>query len=91
MRYDQSDRKGSDLANSTSARRFSEFLTMAAGHGQQYSDENISFWRVLWRIFLEILDCCQCWKVRIMEDALEERQNEGIVDFLRFIVRNGLQ
>ena len=53
-------------------------------------EEGITSWRILWHIFLEMLDDCQCRKVYVVVDALDECQDEGIADFFRVIVRYGL-
>lgn len=52
--------------------------------------ENISSWRVLWDIFLEMINHCMHQKVYVVVDALDECRNEGMAEFLRIIVRTGL-
>ena len=52
-------------------------------------NEDITSWRTLWDIFLEILDCCKSRRVYVIVDALDECQDEGMADFLKLIVRNG--
>ncbi|KAJ5712499.1 G-protein beta WD- 40 repeats containing protein [Penicillium malachiteum] len=52
--------------------------------------EDVSSWRALWSIFLEMLDRCDCSRVFIVVDALDECQDSGMADFLKLIVRTGL-
>lgn len=53
--------------------------------------EDVKSWRALWGVFLEMLDRCDCSKVYILVDALDEcRDDERDMDeFLKSIVRNG--
>lgn len=53
-------------------------------------DEDLTSWRVLWQVFLEMLDCCRCRRVYVVVDALDECQDEGMADLLKLIVRTGL-
>lgn len=53
-------------------------------------DEDITSWRVLWHIFLEMLDRCRCRRVYVIVDALDECKDEGMADFFKLIVRTGL-
>ncbi|KAL8696240.1 MAG: hypothetical protein Q9201_007757 [Fulgogasparrea decipioides] len=53
-------------------------------------DEGITSWRMLWHIFLEMLDRCQCQRVYVVVDALDECEDEGMADFFKLIVRTGL-
>ncbi|KAL8998435.1 MAG: hypothetical protein Q9188_006099 [Gyalolechia gomerana] len=53
-------------------------------------DEDFTSWRVLWHVFLEMLDCCRCRRVYVVVDALDECQDEGMADLLKLIVRTGL-
>lgn len=53
-------------------------------------DEDITSWRTLWHIFLEMLDRCQCQRVYVVVDALDECEDEGMADFFKCIVRTGL-
>lgn len=53
-------------------------------------DEDVTSWRTLWNIFLEMLDWCKCQRVYMIVDALDECQDNGMADFLKLIVRNGL-
>jgi len=57
--------------------------------GQFY--ENINSWRELWDIFLEMLTNCTCQKVYVIVDALDECRGDGMADFLKCLVRTGLQ
>ena len=50
----------------------------------------VTSWRMLWHIFLEMLDRCQCQRVYVVVDALDECKDEGMADFFRLIVRTGL-
>lgn len=52
-------------------------------------NEDVTSWRTLWNILFEMLDRCNS-KVYIIVDALDECQDNGIADFLKLIVRNGL-
>ena len=47
-------------------------------------------WHTLWHIFLEMLEQCKCKRVYIDVDALNKCQEEGMVEFLKLIVRTGL-
>ena len=53
-------------------------------------NEDISSWRTLWDIFLEMLDRCKCQRGYVIVDALDECQDEGMAEFLKLIVRTGL-
>ncbi|KFY03079.1 hypothetical protein V490_00302 [Pseudogymnoascus sp. VKM F-3557] len=53
-------------------------------------DEDVNSWRTLWNIFLEMLHRCKCPRVYVIVDALDECQDDGMVDFLKLIVRTGL-
>ncbi|KAG4428234.1 hypothetical protein IFR05_016284, partial [Cadophora sp. M221] len=53
-------------------------------------DEDITSWRTLWNIFLEMLHRCKCPRVYVVVDALDECQDDGMADLLKFIVRTGL-
>ncbi|KAJ5805509.1 G-protein beta WD- 40 repeats containing protein [Penicillium pulvis] len=55
-----------------------------------HDDEDVTSWRHLWNIFLEMLDRCTASRIYIIVDALDECQDGGMVDFLKLIVRNGL-
>ncbi|KAJ5380537.1 G-protein beta WD- 40 repeats containing protein [Penicillium cataractarum] len=53
-------------------------------------EEDVTSWRTLWNIFMEMLEWCKCQRVYIIVDALDECQSDGIADFFKLIVRNGL-
>ncbi|CAG8890696.1 unnamed protein product [Penicillium egyptiacum] len=53
-------------------------------------NEDVASWRSLWNILLEMLDRCTASKMYMIVDALDECQDGGMVDFLKLIVRNGL-
>lgn len=53
-------------------------------------DEDVRSWRTLWDIFFKMLSQCSCRRVYIIVDALDECQDDGMADFLKLIVRNGL-
>ena len=53
-------------------------------------DEGVTSWRMLWHIFLEMLGCCQCQRVYVVVDALDECKDKGMAEFFTFIVRTGL-
>ncbi|EED14601.1 G-protein beta WD- 40 repeats containing protein, putative [Talaromyces stipitatus ATCC 10500] len=53
-------------------------------------NEDVTSWRTLWNILLEMLDRCNCSRVYMIIDALDECEDDGMADFLKLIVRNGL-
>ncbi|KAL8777436.1 MAG: hypothetical protein Q9194_002548 [Teloschistes cf. exilis] len=53
-------------------------------------DGGVTSWRTLWNIFLEMLDRCQCQRVYVVVDALDECEDKGMADFFKLIVRTGL-
>lgn len=53
-------------------------------------DEDLTSWRALWHILLEMVDQCDCSRVYLILDALDECQDGGMEEFLKAIVRNGL-
>jgi hypothetical protein len=53
-------------------------------------DEDVTSWRTLWNIFLEMLHRCKCPRVYVIVDALDECQDDGMADLLKLIVRTGL-
>jgi hypothetical protein len=53
-------------------------------------DEDITSWRTLWNIFLEMLHRCKCPRVYVIVDALDECQDDGMADLLKLIIRTGL-
>jgi hypothetical protein len=52
--------------------------------------EDITSWRTLWNIFLEMLGQCKCQRLYVIVDALDECQDDCMADFLKLIVRTGL-
>jgi hypothetical protein len=52
--------------------------------------EDVTSWRTRWNLFLEIIDHCNCKRVYIIVDSLNECQDNDLADFLRPIVRNRL-
>jgi hypothetical protein len=53
-------------------------------------NEDVTSWRTLWNIFLDMLDQCKCRRVYVIVDALDECQDDGMADLLKLIVRTGL-
>lgn len=53
-------------------------------------EEDITSWRTLWNIFLEMLYQCKCQRVYVVVDGLDECQDHRMADFLKLIVRTGL-
>ncbi|KFX88056.1 hypothetical protein V490_07867 [Pseudogymnoascus sp. VKM F-3557] len=53
-------------------------------------DEDVTSWRTLWNIFSEMLSRCKCLRVYVIVDALDECQDDAMADFLKLIVRTGL-
>jgi len=53
-------------------------------------NEDLTSWRALWNILLEMLDRCKSRRVYVIVDALDECQDEGVAEFLKLIVRTGL-
>ncbi|OCK96077.1 putative G-protein beta WD 40 repeat-containing protein [Cenococcum geophilum 1.58] len=53
-------------------------------------NEDITAWRTLWGIFLEMLDHCKSQRIYVIVDALDECQDKGMAELLRLIVRTGL-
>ncbi|KAF2278229.1 uncharacterized protein EI97DRAFT_414568 [Westerdykella ornata] len=52
--------------------------------------ENLTSWRALWAVFLEMLDCCRSRRISVVVDALDECRDQTLAEFLRLIVRTGL-
>ncbi|KIM97029.1 hypothetical protein OIDMADRAFT_105875 [Oidiodendron maius Zn] len=52
--------------------------------------EDITSWRTLWDILLEMLEHCKCQRVYVIIDALDECQDDGMADLLKRLVRTGL-
>jgi hypothetical protein len=53
-------------------------------------NEDVTSWRGLWDIFVEMLDRCQCPRVYVVVDALDECRDDGMAHLLKLIVRTGL-
>jgi hypothetical protein len=53
-------------------------------------NEDVTSWRNLWNILLEMLDQSTASKIYMIVDALDECQDSGMAEFLKLIVRNGL-
>ncbi|KAF7505951.1 hypothetical protein GJ744_012393 [Endocarpon pusillum] len=53
--------------------------------------EDVSSWRGLWNILMEMLERCLCERVYVVVDALDECRGEGMADLLKGIVRTGLR
>lgn len=53
-------------------------------------EQDVTSWRTLWDIFMEMLYNCKCTRVYVIVDALDECQDEGMADFLKLLVRTGL-
>jgi hypothetical protein len=52
--------------------------------------EDLTSWRALWSIFLEMLDRCKSPRTYVVIDALDECQDNDMTAFLQPIVRTGL-
>jgi hypothetical protein len=52
--------------------------------------EDVSSWQSLWNILFEMLARCKSSRVYVVVDALDECQDEGMAEFLKSIVRKGL-
>ncbi|CAG8893667.1 unnamed protein product [Penicillium egyptiacum] len=53
-------------------------------------NEDMTSWRNLWNMLLEMLDRCTASKIYMIVDGLDECQDDGMADFLKLVVRNGL-
>ncbi|KAJ5797857.1 uncharacterized protein N7503_007153 [Penicillium pulvis] len=53
-------------------------------------EKDVSSWEALWNILLEMLNNCKCQRVYVLVDALDECRDSGMADFLKLIVRTGL-
>lgn len=53
-------------------------------------NEDVTSWRILWNIVLEMLDQSTASKIYMIVDGLDECQDNGMTEFLTLIVRNGL-
>jgi hypothetical protein len=52
--------------------------------------EDVTSWQTLWNIFLEMLENGKCTRVYTIVDALDECQDGGMADFLKYLARTGL-
>ncbi|KAF7524995.1 hypothetical protein PCG10_005346 [Penicillium crustosum] len=52
--------------------------------------EDLTSWQSLWNILFEMLARCKYSRVYMVIDALDECQDDGMADFLKSIVRKGL-
>ncbi|KAJ0413981.1 quinon protein alcohol dehydrogenase-like superfamily [Aspergillus carlsbadensis] len=57
---------------------------------QEAFSEDVSSWQALWNILFEMLERCRSSRVYMVVDALDECQDDDVVDFLKSIVRKGL-
>ncbi|BCR85774.1 uncharacterized protein ACHE_21232A [Aspergillus chevalieri] len=53
-------------------------------------EQDVTSWRALWDIFMEMLYNCKCPRVYVIVDALDECRDESMTDFLKLLVRTGL-
>jgi len=53
--------------------------------------EDLTSWRALWSVFLEMVDCCRSQSVYVIVDALDECRDQGMAEFLKLVVRTGLR
>ncbi|KAK6528814.1 hypothetical protein TWF694_004047 [Orbilia ellipsospora] len=51
---------------------------------------DVTSWKALWQIFLEMLQRCKAEKVYVILDALDECQDDNKADLLKQIVQTGL-
>ncbi|KAJ5901856.1 G-protein beta WD- 40 repeats containing protein [Penicillium taxi] len=52
--------------------------------------EDMNSWINLWNVLMDMLDRCNCSKIFLIVDALDECQDNGMADFFKRLVRNGL-
>lgn len=52
--------------------------------------ENMSSWRRLWDVLLEMINHCRRQRVYVVVDAIDECQNGEMGEFLKLLVRTGL-
>jgi hypothetical protein len=52
--------------------------------------EDLTSWRALWSIFLEMLHRCNSQRIYVVIDALDECQDNDMAAFLQLVVRTGL-
>jgi len=53
-------------------------------------EKDLKSWEALWEVFLDMLDRCDCPRVYIVVDALDECHKEDMEGLLRSLVRTGL-
>ena len=53
-------------------------------------DRDLTSWRALWHLLLEMIEQCDCSKTYLIVDALDECQDSDVEEFLRALVMNGL-
>ncbi|KAK7177665.1 Vegetative incompatibility protein HET-E-1-like protein 15 [Paraphaeosphaeria sporulosa] len=82
--------KGLILCLVNQQKELNEFLRRRWDTVNGRFNEDITSWRTLWDIFLEMLDHCKTRRVYVIIDALDECQNEDMAEFLKRIVRIGL-
>ncbi|KAJ5990302.1 hypothetical protein N7522_010509 [Penicillium canescens] len=57
---------------------------------QESFSEDVTSWQSLWNVLFEMLARCKYSRVYMVVDALDECQDDDVVDFLKSIVRKGL-
>lgn len=57
---------------------------------QETFSEDVTSWQSLWNILFEMLARCKYSRVYMVVDALDECQDDDVVEFLKSIVRKGL-
>jgi hypothetical protein len=67
-----------------------EFLRCRWDPAEASFTENMSSWRRLWDILLEMINHCRHQRVYVVVDALDECHNGRMGDLLKLIVRTGL-
>lgn len=67
-----------------------EYVRRRWNTATQRFEDDMTSWRVLWKVVLEMLERCKSQKIYIIVDALDECQGEGMADFLKLVVRTGL-
>lgn len=53
-------------------------------------DRDLTSWRALWHLLLEMMEKCDCSKIYLVVDALDECQDDDVEEFLKALVMNGL-
>ncbi|KAL5335585.1 WD40-repeat-containing domain protein [Aspergillus crustosus] len=57
---------------------------------QECFSEDLTSWQSLWNVLFEMLARCKYSRIYMAVDALDECQDDDVVDFLKSIVRKGL-